>query len=296
MKKDISFTKFKMIYIEISNVCNLQCDFCPVVTRQKTRMSLEDFENTIQKVKNYTEQVAFHQMGDPLTHPHLKECLDICLNHQVRVNLTTNATRLKFIDKKILQHQAIRQINFSLQSFEFDKSGQSFDEYWQEIVSFTKSCLKFRPDLYINYRLWNDGLDNINNSDIFKKVERDFSVIVNPNVDVSFKKSKKILGKLYLNFDSRFEWPSMAASVLNTKGFCHALSSQMAIQANGDVIPCCLDSQANLKLGNVFNTPLLEILNSKRAVNIKTGFQKGERREELCKRCGFIERFQKKVS
>lgn len=115
------------------------------------------------------------------------------------------------------------------------------------------------------------------------------------NGDLSiYQICKRIKGRLYFHFDSRFEWPSLNQPIRSTSGFCYALSSHIAIHVNGEVVPCCLDKDADLSLGNVLNSSLSDILKSERAISIKRGFDKGERREDLCQRCQFIDRFQKK--
>ena len=110
---------------------------------------------------------------------------------------------------------------------------------------------------------------------------------------MKLNKSKKILGKLYLHFDTEFIWPDLKQPVRSQAGTCYGLRKQLAIHANGDVVPCCLDKETVLKLGNVHDSSLEEILKSERALKIKTGFEKTQLVEDLCQRCQYADRFKK---
>ena len=83
----IKMEKFKRVYIEISNICNLQCSFCPTVDREKKIMGLPLFEKTIKQVAPLTEQVCLHLMGEPLAHPNFPQIIKICEQENVKINL-----------------------------------------------------------------------------------------------------------------------------------------------------------------------------------------------------------------
>jgi len=114
-------------------------------------------------------------------------------------------------------------------------------------------------------------------------------------IDLKFKKSFPLGGRFSMHFDSRFRWPNMNDQVLGQIGFCHALTSHIAIHADGRVVPCCLDKEAKINLGNIFETDFSEILKSSRLLNMKAGFARGELCESLCQRCEFIQRFSSKA-
>ena len=58
--------RFRKIYLETSNVCNLRCAFCPGTKREKRRMSLDEFRFYADCVKGYADYLYFHLMGEPL--------------------------------------------------------------------------------------------------------------------------------------------------------------------------------------------------------------------------------------
>ncbi|WP_408098936.1 radical SAM/SPASM domain-containing protein [Peredibacter sp. HCB2-198] len=291
--------RFLRTYIEISNICNLQCTFCPEVERDKKILSTEDFRSILKQILPYTEQICLHLMGEPLAHPEFPKILKICEEEGAVIHLTTNGTFLsKYGFDTFLKSKAIRQINFSLHSFKDNFPGQDMRPYLYDILQFSKEALTEKPELYINYRLWNllqtTEMKN-ENQDIIDHVCEFFQVPVNERIDVGFKKSKNITGRLYFHFDSRFEWPSYKDPDQGNKGFCHALSQQIGIHADGTVVPCCLDKEAGIPLGNVLKDSFESILASERLTRMRDGFKKQLLTEELCRKCTYIKRFDKKL-
>ncbi len=285
--------KLRRIYVEISNICNIQCSFCPVVERDNKIMSVEEFKNVLGQISPYTDEICLHLMGEPLAHPKIKEILNICDDSGIQVMITTNGILIKRYQDLLLSSKCIRQVNFSLQSYKDNFPDKDLHGYLTPILGFSLLAEKQKPDLYINYRLWNYDVDTGENEEIFQACEKFYEVEIKRVADVGGIKSKKIKGRVYLHFDSRFEWPAMDQPILGDKGRCHGMISHMGIQANGDVVPCCLDKESVINLGNVFKTDFKSIIESSRAVKMREGFQNNTLTEELCKRCSFITRFKK---
>jgi radical SAM protein with 4Fe4S-binding SPASM domain len=291
--------KFLRTYIEISNICNLQCTFCPEVEREKKILSVENFRKILLEVHPYTEQICLHLMGEPLAHPEFPAILRTCEDVGVQIHLTTNGTYLsKYGFETFLRSKAIRQINFSIHSYKDNFPGQDIRPYLYDILMFSRMALTEKPELYINFRLWNlleTALMRNENQDIIDHICEFFQVPLNENVDVSFRKSKNVTGRIYFHFDSRFNWPSFNDPIQGEKGFCHALSQQIGIHADGTVVPCCLDKEAGIPLGNVLQERFSDILQSPRLVAMREGFKNNLLTEELCQKCTFIKRFDKKT-
>jgi sulfatase maturation enzyme AslB (radical SAM superfamily) len=287
---------FKKVYIEISNVCNLHCPFCPDVGRDKTFMGRDLFEKVVQVVGPLTEEVCFHLMGEPLLHPEFDSYVAFCQTFGVRINLTTNGFLLNERRMKALLNPTVRQINFSLQSFEANLPGRDPSLYLQKIFDFTEQAIRERSDLYINYRLWNEGAEGApeSNDRLLQKIKQGLRVEFNKTTDVRWKKSVGVKGRVSLHFDNRFQWPHPRQPVRSTEGFCYGLSSHIGVLADGTVVPCCLDKEGEIPLGNGGSQNIHDILQSPRAAAIRQGFQHGRLVEDLCQRCTFISRFDKK--
>ena len=287
---------FQKVNIEISNICNLQCSFCPEVVRTKKVMPLELFGRIIEQVAPLTEQVCFHLMGDPLVHPLLPDFVQICEKQGVKIFFVTNGVLLREKQSKLLLSPAFRQINFSLHSFHDNFPDRDPTAYLSRIFDYTEQAMVERPDLYINFRLWNlleaRGTSS-RNRDILSRISERFDLAIDETVDVRLKKSIHLKNLLYLHFDTEFVWPSVDLPVLGTKGTCYGLSSHFGILVDGTVVPCCLDKEGAIPLGNIMNQDVVEILESPRSKALLEGFRKKKLVENLCQRCQYIERFTK---
>lgn len=284
---------FDRIYIEISNVCNLACSFCPPLARNKQIMSIDDFKRIIYDCAPHTKQVFLHLMGEPLIHPDFAAIINLCQDARTPVQITTNGTLLTQEMQKILSSPIIRQINFSLQCLEDNFPGEDPAIRIIPILDFCKDLHQENSDIYINFRFWNT--DEIRNDRELDIIENYYQLKINRRTEKGAIKSKKIGDHLYLHFDTRFEWPTTLSQYCGDVGTCHGLNSQIAILADGRVVPCCLDKDGLMSLGNCLDTSLINILNSSRALAIRDGFKNGNLVEELCQHCRYISRFDKKV-
>jgi radical SAM protein with 4Fe4S-binding SPASM domain len=286
--------KFKRVYIEITNICNLQCSFCPVVERDKQIMPTSLFEKVIKEVAPLTEQVCLHLMGEPLAHPEFPKIIELCEKENVKINLTTNGILLKKYQNLLTTSTAFHQINFSIHSFKDNFKDKDITPYLLDILNFSKLAFERKPEMYINYRLWN--IDDHNqqkdsNLSILETIANFYQIEIKSEIDVASVKSKRIWNRVYLHFDSKFIWPDLNLPEISTKGFCHGLTSHIGIHADGTIVPCCLDKEACIKLGKIPDASLTQILNSERATKIKKGFGKKILEESLCQRCDYIKRF-----
>lgn len=286
--------RFHKVHIEISNICNLQCSFCPVVIRENKMMDIELFRDVIAQVAPLTELVCFHLMGDPLVHPQLAEMIQICDEYRAEIFLVTNGVLLRPEKYQLMLHERFYQINFSLHSFFDNFPDKDPTNYLQRIFNFTDRALIERPELYLNFRLWNlnDPIGSqTSNKQMLKRICERFEFDMPSEVDVRKRKSIHIKDRLYLHFDTEFIWPSIDLPVLGTQGKCYGLSSHFGVLVDGTVVPCCLDKEAAIPLGRVQDTPIVDILGSRRAQDIVKGFRHRQLVENLCQRCQYIERF-----
>ncbi|MBU5437354.1 SPASM domain-containing protein [Tissierella sp. MSJ-40] len=288
--------KFKKVYIEITNVCNLQCDFCPQIMREPNFMGIEEFTHILSEIKGFTDYIYFHIKGEPLLHPDIDKFLDISYEKGFKVNITTNGTLIDKVKDKLMGKPALRQINFSLHSFDGNTKLTNKEDYLKEIFNFIKET-RDEESLIIALRLWNLDEDNIinkeakRNKEIIEKIEEEFNLPFKIQEEITPQRGIKIGDRLYLNQDSRFQWPDLDAEELNDVGFCYGLRDQIGILSDGTVIPCCLDGEGVINLGNIFETSFSEIIMGDRAKKIYEGFSNRKVVEELCRKCGYRVKF-----
>ncbi|WP_266095111.1 radical SAM/SPASM domain-containing protein [Aliarcobacter cibarius] len=281
--------------MELTNICNLKCTFCPPKLMPNKIMDLDTFDRLNFELKNFTNELAYHIVGDPLVLTNLEEYLNISLKQGLKVNITTTANNINVKHYKALLNPAIKQINFSLNSYNANSHKKSFEEYLNPILDFVKFAQENKHEYFINFRIWN--LDNEKtafdfNSKTFDKLNSFFDSKLNINEIYETKpKNIRVDRKIFINFDEYFSWPSLKNEVVSLKGFCYGLSSHFGILANGTVVPCCLDLDANINLGNIHEFSIKEILESPKAKQMIQGFKNNILIEELCQKCEYRKRF-----
>ncbi|MEX3747784.1 radical SAM/SPASM domain-containing protein [Lysinibacillus xylanilyticus] len=286
---------FKKVYIEITSVCNLACSFCPPTARAKGLIKVEQFNKILDEIRPHTKYIYLHVKGEPLLHPRIDQLLDAAHEKGFKVNITTNGTLIKKNREKILGKPALRQINFSLHSFDGHEGSENREKYLEDILDFVRAAREYNT--IISYRLWNLQKDHV--SDIAARRNRETLNILENEYNLDYRieetvqpgKGVKIAKNIYLNQDHEFRWPSLLEPEDEGKGFCHALRSQAAILVDGTVVPCCLDGEGVINLGNVNEKSFTDIVQGERANNIVDGFSRREAVEELCRKCGYRQKF-----
>lgn len=275
--------KFKKIYIEITNACNKNCSFCSKSTRKKVEMSPTDFEFIIMQVKNYTDYVYLHVKGEPLLHSRFEDIINICDKYNMNVNITTNGTFLPKQQEIIANSKCVRQINLSIHSLN-DRN---------EINNILNSVndIKKRKDIYFVYRYWTLKENLIlKDNQILDAITKHYNLSIEKQQEIEQKGNIKINKYTFINKDKEFVWPSLNNQICNETGYCYGLKTHIAILSDGTVVPCCLDAEGIINLGNIYKTKLEEILNSERTMNIINAFKNNKKFENLCKHCSFINR------
>ena len=264
--------RFKKVYIEITNKCNFNCPFCSKDNRELKDMSPLEFEHVLNEVKPYTNYIYLHVKGEPLFHPNFKDIILLCEKYNMKVNITTNGSLL-YKQKDILKNKCIHQINISLQSYKEDTL----------MDNILNTCDELSNNTIIVYRFW--ALDN---SIFSKDNQKIFNVIKNHyNTD-----NNKLSNNIFWEKAELFEWPNLKNN--NYKdGFCMGTKTHIGILSDGTVIPCCLDSNGVVNLGNIFNNGLKDIIESDRFNNMYNSFKNNQCSEELCKHCTYKNRFKK---
>lgn len=277
--------KFRHIYFELTNICDRKCSFCPAVTRERQYMSPEDAFCFLEQAVEWTDAVYWHLQGEPLLHPEFREITEYASKLGLVLKLTTNASHLKEYSDHLLSG-IFYQINFSLQSLN-EVSLEERERVRKDIADFSRKALQEYPELYLNFRWWQDEPPDL---DYFASY---FGIPAEQWLPVSGRRNRRVIGRLYTNFDGQFEWPDPSSSPREQgeKGGCYGLIDHCGILCDGRVVPCCLDSHGALSLGNLHETALSEILNSPLALAIENGFRKNCRVMKQCQSCGYAARF-----
>ena len=273
--------RFQKIYVEISNLCNLSCAFCPGTKRKPGRMTAENFTRLLPKLKPYTEYLYFHLMGEPLCHPELEEFLKLA--EAFKVILTTNGTLLAKQQDFLLSAPNLHKVNISLHAFEANDLAVPFESYLADCFRFGQAA---QGKKLVVYRLWNQGGQDAKNEEILTCMEQYF-----PKPWAQKRQGTQIGDKIFLEYGEKFDWPDLQAQEDTEALFCYGLRDQLGVLWDGTVVPCCLDHEGDIALGNLFTQEMDEILNSPRAKALYDGFTARQAVEPLCRRCGYARRF-----
>ena len=294
-------------YIEITNTCNLDCHFCPKHQRARRQLSAEEFDLLTDKVRGKVCFLYFHLMGEPLLHPLLPQFITMAREKGFKTVLTSNGTLLHRAmnlldtqkDKNLLDTQKDRnlldalphKVQLSLHSHESNARGE-LSSYMEEVMQFaTQAAAK---GTCVVLRLWNQGGLDKENEQVM-----DYIAGYVPRPWKERPDGFRLCDNLYLEFDRKFEWPSAEASSEKEKSadassdtspdkrevFCKALLKQIGVLSDGSLVPCCLDHNGDVVLGNLFHQSLEEILSSPRAQAMIEGFQHHTATEALCQNC-----------
>ena len=269
-------------YIEITNLCNMHCSFCHGHSRPPRFMERKEFSLLLDSLKGLTDYVYYHLMGEPLLHPLLPEFLSMARAEGFRSIITTNGTLLAARGEEILK-AGLHKVNISLHSFE-KESEEGLFSYLSEVADFAEKAAAGGTVAVL--RLWNEGVDGGKNEKTLAFLRARLS-----GEWAEGARGLRIRDKLHIERAKRFLWPDLEAEETGARAFCYGLRDQFGILADGTVVPCCMDSEGKIALGNAFLAPLSEILASPRAAAIKKGFSERRAVEALCRHCGYATRF-----
>ncbi len=273
---------YSKVYVEITNICNMNCSFCHGHSRKAGKMSEAEFAHVLNKLEGQTKYIYYHLMGEPLTHPQLPGFIRMATEKGFKSVITTNGTLLKKRGAELIS-AAPHKVSISLHSFE-GESGAEHERYLSETAEFAEAASQ--AGIIVVFRLWNKGHDGGKNDDVYdflrSRIEGEWA---------ENTRGVRIHDKLHLEWGDRFEWPDKDASVQGDEVFCYGLRDHFGILCDGTVVPCCLDSDGVINLGNVFTQDLTDILASPRAKAMVEGFSNRKATEDLCRRCPYARRF-----
>ncbi len=275
-------------YLEITNICNLACSFCHGTRRARHTMTEAEFEVLTDRLVGEVKFLYFHLMGEPLLHPLLPNFVTRAWEKGFYPILTTNGSLLGKRGEELLSHLPYK-ISISLHA---PAANEAFADpaYFARCIDFAKRAAA-RGCITV-LRLWNIGGEGEQENDaILQKLHEAFPGEWPPSHHESVRLAED---KVFLEWGERFDWPDTDATLGDENVFCRALGDQVGVLCDGTVVPCCLDADGVIALGNLHETPLGDILATSRARAIRESFTCRRAHEELCRRCGYArKRFQK---
>ena len=265
-------------YLEITNICNLNCVFCPKTDREKRRLTLDEFNILTTRLQGEIQFLYFHLMGEPLLHPQLPQFIEMARAKGFVPVITTNGTLLSQA-QGVIDAQPYK-IQISLHSHEGNNK-ENAAEYIDNVMRFATKAAE--SGIIIVLRFWNQGG--------YESTNEALTSFIAKHIPTPWKQQSngwKLAEKIFLEYDKMFEWPdSERPEYATEESFCYALRNQIGVLVDGTVVPCCLDHAGDINLGNLFHTPLQEILSSPRAKAIYDGFTRHTAVESHCRRCGY---------
>lgn len=272
---------YKKVYIEITNCCNLACSFCSEVKKEKRFMTEQEFEHILKEISKVTNVIYLHVKGEPLLHPRIIDFLKLAEKYHLQVNLTTNGTLFPKLVDKLKNCSSLHKINFSLHC------EQNNPQYEEEIF---RNVEKLSTNTVIIYRIWTlkDGKLNEKSTKIVEKLKNYYHLSKETVEKLKTENNVKISSTIYVDKDNEFEWPNITNH--NSCGYCHTLKTHIAILVDGTVVPCCLDCNGIINLGNIYEETIEEICQKERYQKLKKSFQDRKPSEKLCQSCTFKER------
>lgn len=271
-------------FLEITNACNLSCSFCHGTRRAKRFITEREFETAAKKLRPFCEYLYFHLLGEPLLHPLLPRFFDIAFELGFKVIITTNGTLLKEKADVLLNAKSLHKVSISLHAYEANALPFSLEEYLTDCFEFCGSA-SARGIISV-LRLWNlNGTESLN-SRILKQMHAFFDGEQEKEWQAIYSGSK-IKDKVFLEWGRKFTWPDLKGEFFGCTHSCYGLRDQIGVLCDGTVVPCCLDAEGAISLGNIYNEELKDILSSHRAAALKSSFEKRMVNEPLCQRCGY---------
>ena len=264
----------KKIYLEITNGCNLNCDFCIKNQRKLTNISYEDYQMIIDKIKRKTKELYLHVLGEPLMHKDINKFIDYAKDNDLIVNITTNG----YLIKVIKDNHNLGRLNISLHSYH-PRYHKSIDDYLNDIFEVIDNL---RDKTFVSLRLWVRG-------EYTEYILKYINDRYHKNITLEDNKKTKIVSNLIIDTFHEFIWPDLNNNYYSEVGTCKGLIDHIGILSDGTIIPCCLDTKGIINLGNIYHDNLDEVLKSKRVIKMIDGFKKHQKCEELCRHCHFLD-------
>ena len=278
---------FNQIYVEISNICNLNFPFCIHSKRKQNVMSNEEFKIVMNEIAPYTKSVYLHVLGEPLIHPNFLQILETAKEKKINLKITTNGINLSKYGDEIIKSGIVKRVNISLQAMMSLKEVE-YEKYLSNVLTFVKKASTI-GSLNVSLRVW--GNFKKESSAVKEVISRFFLKNLGIN---EIENGKMVLPHVYFSLEEEFKWPSLTDEINNNRTTCLGGKTHLGILSDGRVVICCLDSNGETALGNIFSEPFSKIIKNPQYQSALEGFKTKKAILPLCKKCTYRNRFIKK--
>ncbi|MCX2716709.1 radical SAM/SPASM domain-containing protein [Helicobacter sp. MIT 21-1697] len=289
---------FEKVYIELSDYCALSCGFCPSHTLSKRRgiMDLALFESICAQIEGKTRRVCLHLLGDPLSVQHFEMYVKILKNYHLKVDLVTTGLFLRKKHFELLTQEPFVQVSFSLSAF-LANPHQLKKAHLRRILDFCAFNIHLQSPIFVNLRFHSNDISH--QEKYFVQMLSEIGAYFDLS-DITLGQERVKLGKkVFLNPTHSFDWEIQkdtfaplatldnTSSQYSAKPLCYGAQKQIGILSNGELVPCCIDYNAQASFGNLKEQSLVDILDSQAFVEFALSLQKGHIPCELCRKCGY---------
>jgi len=234
--------------VETTNHCNLKCITCPTHERMKRRrgyMSEDVYKEVLRQLdcgstKGNPLSVGLSNWGEPLLHPSIIDYINMASTRSFRTSLVTNGTLLNRDLSKRLMDSGLDELTFSI-----DGVGKAYED----IRGIPYNNIKNKIDEFLSIKETVGWKGSVrirtvvceSNSSAFKEIYDEWK-----GHGIEFSIQREVLWK-----DAERNDP------------CEFIKSTIVVLWNGDIVPCCVDYDGELNLGNVMTDNLFQVWDGK---------------------------------
>jgi pyruvate-formate lyase-activating enzyme len=269
------------IRIETTNACNLRCRMCPQSDKKpgvaRGLMKVDLYRNIVDQIaafpENHNALFYLHICGEPLLHKQSVEFIRYAADLGFKPILTTNATLLTTELTAKLLASGLSRIEFSFEGvtpeiFETTRLGAKYDVVHRNIMDFLEQ-----------------------NRAAGKPVHTELVVVDLPHVEARLLRD--YCEKMRAHFDTvnlsgYFDWLGRVETVKYERSHyrgCAATDTDLNVLWDGRVVPCCMDVDGAMVIGDFTKQCYLEILADLRRHALRERLQCGQLKGLLCSQC-----------
>ncbi len=277
-----------VIYVEPSGFCNLKCGFCPHGTAssglKKAMMPVDLFCKMIDEIEKFPKKIKMMRVcgnGEPLINPCLVDMLSYASLKMVaeKTELITNAV--------LLTPELIEQLPRHLTRIVCSIEGLSDDEYlricgtrvdFSALIRNIDALYTTRGDCILHVKINHEAVTSS------EKEARFFALFKDKCDEMFIEKIVPMWPQMETTFSvNEFRWGDEA---ITPRRVCAQIFKGVQVQADGEVVPCCVDwSRVNV-IGNLYESSLPEIWRSKSLRKLQLAHLSGEKGSlDPCKGC-----------